>query len=368
MLKNKIIKRILSTSLSLLLITTTAGCGNTSGDTKSAASTQSSAVSTAPAGTSQSQAAGTSAQSTEQGTSADKNIVVKYGYQPGHSQVVIADKKGFFKEEFEKDNITFQFSKFQSGPALITSLTAGELDFGQTGDIPALSARANNVDIKIVGKYISSDQVNSLLVTKNSGIKTIAELKGKKVGVTIGSTCHQLLYIYLESAGLKPADIQQVNLMPGDIVSSLVSGNVDAAVTWEPYASMTLAKGVTDKLADGVGYKKEVDVIIANNPFLQQHPDVTARILKVLDKAGKWVAQNQEEALKIVGTDAGVDPSVLAPMFSKVVVDDIGLNSEDIDSIKKSQEFLRKYQIIKKDVDVDALIDTQYLKLAGIQN
>lgn len=339
MLGNKNMKRVLSLALSILILTATVGCG----------------------------AVDTAVQSSEASTSSDKNVVIRYGYQPGHSQVVIADKKGFFKEEFEKDNITFQFSKFQSGPALITSLTAGELDFGQTGDIPALSAKANNVDIKIVGKYISSSHVNSLLVTKKSGIKTIADLKGKKVGVTIGSTCHQLLYIYLESVNLKQEDIQQVNLVPGDIVSSLVSGNVDAAVTWEPYSSMTLAKGVTDKLADGVGYKKEVDVIIANNPFLQQHPDLSARVLKVLDKAGKWIAQNQEEALKIVGADAGVDPSVLAPMFSKVVVDDVGLSAEDIASIKESQEFLRKYQIIKKDVDVDSLVDTQYLKLAGIQ-
>ncbi len=339
MLGNKNMKRVLSLALSILILTATVGCG----------------------------AVDTSAQSSEASTSSDKNVVIRYGYQPGHSQVVIADKKGLFKEEFEKDNITFQFSKFQSGPALITSLTAGELDFGQTGDIPALSAKANNVDIKIVGKYISSSQVNSLLVTKKSGIKTITDLKGKKVGVTIGSTCHQLLYIYLESVNLKPEDIQQVNLAPGDIVSSLVSGNVDAAVTWEPYSSMTLAKGVTDKLADGVGYKKEVDVIIANNPFLQQHPELSSRVLKVLDKAGKWIAQNQEEALKIVGVDAGVDPGVLAPMFSKVVVDDIGLSAVDIASIKESQNFLRKYQIIKKDVDVDSLVDTQYLKLAGIQ-
>ncbi len=367
MLKNKVIKSVLSAALSILLISGTAGCGNTSGKADSSAAAESTAVSTASQSTVQTPAADTSAQSSKATTAADKNVVIRYGYQPGHSQIVIADKKGFFKEEFEKDNITFQFSKFQSGPALITSLTAGELDFGQTGDIPALSAKANNVDIKIVGKYISSDQVNSLLVTKKSGIKNITDLKGKKVGVTIGSTCHQLLYIYLESVNLKPSDIQQVNLMPGDIVSSLVSGNIDAAVTWEPYASMTIAKGVTDKLADGVGYKKEVDVIIANNPFLQQHPDVSARVLKVLDKAGKWIAQNQEEALGIVGTDAGVDPSVLAPMFSKVVVDDISLKDEDIASIKKSQEFLRKYQIIKKDVDVDSLVDTQYLKLAGLQ-
>lgn len=367
MFKNKILKSVLSAALSVLLIAGAAGCGNTSGAPNSSAASTSGTA--AASSTAQTPAAGTSAQSSasEAAPSADKDLVIRYAYQPGHSQVVIADKKGFFDEEFGKDNITFKFSKFQSGPHLITSFTAGELDFGQVGDLPALSAKANNVDLKIIGKYISSDKVNSLLASKTSGIKAIEDLKGKKVGVTIGSTGHQLLYIYLESVNLKPSDIQQVNLQPGDIVSSLVSGNIDAAVTWEPYVTMTIAKGITNQIADGVGYKKEVDVIIGNNSFLQQHPDTTARVLKVLDKAGKWIAQNKEEALKIVGEDAGIDPSVLAPTFSKVIVDDIGLIDEDIASIKKSHEFLRKYEILKKDVDVDSLVDTQYLKLAGIQ-
>lgn len=368
MLKNKVIKSVLSAALSIVLMAGAAGCGNTSGTSDSSSAAVSSQSASASGSTASGTSAGASAQSsTAAAPSADKDLVIRYGYQPGHSQVVIADKKGFFNEEFAKDNITFKFSKFQSGPALVTSFTAGELDFGQVGDLPALSAKANNVDAKIIGKYISSDKVNGLLVAKNSGIKTIADLKGKKVGVTIGSTGHQLLYIYLESVNLKPSDIQQVNLQPGDIVSSLVSGNIDAAVTWEPYVTMTIAKGVTDQIADGVGYKKEVDVIIGNNSFLQQHPDASARILKVLDKAGKWIAQNKEEALKLVGEDAGIDPSILAPTFSKVVVDDIGLSDEDITSIKQSQEFLRKYEILKKDVDVDSLVDTQYLKLAGIQ-
>jgi sulfonate transport system substrate-binding protein len=363
----RLFKQITLITLSVLLLVIT-GCGSTSvGDTSKTSPTDSTVQASSLESEVQSSSTDSTAQSSTNGETQDKNIVIRYGYQPGHSQVVIADKKGFFKEEFEKDNITFEFSKFQAGPALITSLTAGQLDFGQVGDQPALSAKANNVDLKIIGKYISSNQVNSLLATKTSGIKAVGDIKGKRVGVTIGSTCHQLLYIYLESVNLKPSDIQQVNLQPGDIVSSLISGNIDAAVTWEPYVSITIAKGVTNKIADGVGYKKEVDVIIANNPFLQQHPDVSARILKVLDKAGKWIKENQEEALKLVGADAGVEPAVLAPMFSKVAVDDVSLNAEDIEAIKKSQDFLRKYGLIKKDVDVNSLVDTKYLQLAGLQ-
>ena len=135
---------------------------------------------------------------------AAKNFAIRYGYQPGHAQILIADQKGFFAEEFGKDSITLSLSKFASGPALVTAITAGQLDIGQVGDQPAIQAKANNVDIKIIAKYLSSDKVNSLIASKASGIKSIADLKGKKVGVTIGSTAHQLLYIYLASVSLEP--------------------------------------------------------------------------------------------------------------------------------------------------------------------
>jgi len=80
-------------------------------------------------------------------------VVVRYGYQPADATLVNAKEKGFFEEEFTKDGITFEFSKFASGPPMITALTAGSLDFGQVGDQPAIAARGNNVDIKAIFSY-----------------------------------------------------------------------------------------------------------------------------------------------------------------------------------------------------------------------
>ncbi len=153
------------------------------------------------------------------GGAAPGQIVVKYGYQPGHAQTVVAQQKGFYAKELG-DKVAIQLVKFQSGPSLITALTSNQLDFGQVGDQPAIQAKANHVDLKIIGKFLYSDKVNGLIVREDSGITSIKDLKGKKVGVTVGSTGQQLLYIYLDSVGLKPSDIKQVNLQPGDIVSS----------------------------------------------------------------------------------------------------------------------------------------------------
>lgn len=311
-------------------------------------------------------AASESASASSPAPASGAGVVISYGYQPGQAQIVIAQQQGLLEKEFGKDGITFELSKFASGPALISAITGGSLDFGQVGDQPAIQAKANNVDIKAIGVYTTTEKANGLIVSAKSSIAKIEDLKGKKVGVTIGSTGQQLLYIYLKSVGLKPADIQQVNLQPGDIVAALVSGNIDAAVTWEPYITLSVAKGAAKQIVDGTGYKKEVDVIVGTSKFLQTNPDVTARILKVLDEAQKWIADNRDEALAIVAKDAGLDPAALAPAYNKVNLD-IRLTDEDIQSVRDTEAFLKENNIIRTDVDVDSLIDTSYLQKAGLK-
>ena len=294
--------------------------------------------------------------------SGKQNIVIKYGYQPGHTQIIVAQDKGWLKDEFEKDGITFQLQKFSSGPPMIEAMTGQKLDFGQVGDQPAIQARANNVDIKAIAAYGTSEKADALVATKKSGINKISDIKGKKVGVPIGSVAQQLLYIYLKSVGLKPSDIQQVNLQPADIRSSLLSNNIDAAVIWEPVVTQTVSTGTVKQVADGTGYKKEVDVIIAQNSFLKQHPD----ILKVLNKTAKWIDANPEETIKIISKDTGVKQDVLKPGFDKTS-HNLNITDEGIQSVKATARFLRENKVIRKDVNIDDLIDLNYAKKAGIQ-
>lgn len=304
--------------------------------------------------------------SNDAASAAPGKTIVKYGYQPGHAQAIIAQEKGFYTKYLGED-VQVELNKFQSGPSLISAITAGQLDFGQAGDQPVIQAKANNVDLKIIGKFLFSDKVNGLIVRPDANIKTIADLKGKKVGVTIGSTGQQLLYIYLKSAGLKPSDIQQVNLQPGDIVSSITFRNIDAAVTWEPYLTLTQQQGTTTQLADGTGYKREIDVIFGRNAYLKEHPEIAEGILKAQYDAGQWIEQNRAEALSIVAKDAGFEDDVLRPIFDKVQVNDVDLTDEDLASIQQSIDFSVEYQLIRKPFTVGDFIDTQYLDKAGLR-
>ena len=191
-------------------------------------------------------------------------------------------------------------------------------------------------------------------------------MKGKKIGVTIGSVGHQLLYILLDSVGLKPSDIEVLNLQPADIKSSLASNNIDAAVTWDPIATQIVNEGIAQLITDGEKYKLSVNVIIANSDFLKDHEDVAVRLVKVLDKTKKWIEENKEEALEIVSKDSGFSVETLKPSFEKTDRK-IQFTDEKIKSMKETGKYLYDNKIINKEVNVEDQIDKTYLEKAGIK-
>lgn len=293
-------------------------------------------------------------------------LVIRYGYQPGHVQITIAREFGWIEEEFAKDGISFTYDKFIAGPPLIEAFTGGRLDFGQVGDQPALQAAANKVDIKAIGLYVSSEKAYALLARKGSGITGLKDLKGKKIGVTIGSVGHQLLYLFLKSQNLKPSDIRQVNLLPGDLLTSLSAGHIDGAVTWEPFLTQATLNGSSTIVQDATGFKNIVCPIIARTSFLEAHPDVPVRLLKVFDRANHWAKANPEKAIEIVARNAGFKPEALRPAFDKNNTD-LQITPAARKSIQETAKFLRDNKVIRADVDVEKLIDTRYLVRAGLQ-
>ncbi|MFT8890139.1 MAG: aliphatic sulfonate ABC transporter substrate-binding protein [Ethanoligenens sp.] len=337
-MKHTVITKLLAVAVSATVAISFAGCAKSAG---SSTSTQSSS------------------------SEDDKNVTISLGYQPGHPQAVVADQEGLFTKEFAKDGIKVDLKKFQSGPPLISAMTAGSVDLGDVGDQPAISAAANHVDLRMIGTYTKSDSYTGLVALPKSGINNLSDIKGKKIGVTIGSMGHQFLYIYLKAEHLQPTDIQIVNLQPGDIVSGLVSGNLDAAVTWEPYLSMAQSKAGAKLIANGKGYKHEVDVIIGRQSFLQAHPSLASRVLKVYNQAAQWVKANPDATAKLLGANAGVDSSVFVPILKAGNLD-IVLRPEDIKSIKQSEQFLKQNDLIRQDVNIDKLIDSSYAKKAGL--
>lgn len=144
-----------------------------------------------------------------------------------------------------------EWSTFEAGPPLLEALGANKVDAGSTGDVPPVFAQANGNSGRIVAVQARTGANDFLLVPANSTASSIADLKGKKIAVTQGSSSHGLVLGLLEQAGLPVSDFQFQFLGPADALSAFTAGQVDAWAVWNPYSTIGQNTAGAKVIADG---------------------------------------------------------------------------------------------------------------------
>jgi aliphatic sulfonates family ABC transporter substrate-binding protein len=289
---------------------------------------------------------------------------IRLAVQPGDIQPYVAEGLGYFTDE----GLDVELISFSYGPPIIEAFTSKSVDFGLVGDLPAYSGIANGVDITIIGVYSTSETQNGLIVRNAANIKGFEDLKGKKVSVPFGSNSQPLLYLYLDRAGLKDTDVEIINLSVSDSVASILSGKIDAAVVWEPHLALATKPGSgVSEFASAEGFKLFTNPIIARGEFIKKNPEQTAKLLKVLNRAGIWAKASQNEAAKIVSDASHVDIDAIKINLIKRGLTP-NLSKDRIDALVLGAEQAFQYGLITQKVDVASHIDTSYLTAAGITN
>ncbi|OPX43344.1 putative aliphatic sulfonates-binding protein precursor [Ruminiclostridium hungatei] len=307
-----------------------------------------------------------SRQTKETSNSAAKPEVIRIGSIIGTIST-IAKEQGFFEEEFNKDGIKVEYQSFTSGPPITEAFISNKLDIATYGDQPAIVAAANGAGVKAVGSFTGGYDKLALVAQIDSDIKSPKDLKGKKVGITVGTVVQHMLYLYLDSAGLKPEDVSIVNLQPNDLITALAAKNIDAAVTVEPFTTVILAKKAGKQISDSTGLKYMAGPIVASNDFITKYPEIINRLLKAYDKAKKWEEQNKDKASEILAKELNIPKEVvLAGIISKDT-DNVKITEDVSKAFEQTYQFLRSSNFIKKDYDIKSFYDVQFLKAAGLQ-
>jgi aliphatic sulfonates family ABC transporter substrate-binding protein len=295
---------------------------------------------------------------------AEENVTIRIAVQKVIAIPYLAEALGYFEEEFAEDNINVELVEFSLGPAVIEAVGSGEIDIGFLGDVPVFSGLINGGDYKIVARW-ESDNSSYLITRDDANINSLEDLKGKKLSYAFGSTQTALVYSYLESAGLTEDDLEIINLSLADSVTSLVNGDVDAAVVDELHATQAVEKGGVSKFMNSEGYKLFVSPIIATNEFTSEHPDLTSRVLKVIEKAAEYSEENPDEAITKAAERIGVDEATMDPIIRNCDLK-VYLGNEELEAIKENAAQAYKYGVIKEELNIDDYIDTKYLEDAGL--
>ena len=160
-------------------------------------------------------------------------------------------KGGFFpavkarhtlEDTFGPLGISINWVDFQFGPPLLEAINVGSVDFGYVGDTPPVFAQAAGAKIRYAAAVKQDGNTQAIIVPKESPIKTLADLKGKRVAFGKGSSAHNLLVAALEKAGLSWSDITPAPLAPADATAAFIKGSVDAWSIWDPYLALAELK------------------------------------------------------------------------------------------------------------------------------
>ncbi len=302
---------------------------------------------------------------TQTETDKKEKITITIGIQQILGPLMIAKNKGWFEEEFAKKGVKVQWSEFQSGPPHFEAMASGRLDFGQVGNSPVLGAQAADIPFKEIANISEGLKGNAILVQKNSSIKTIKDLKGKKVAVAKGSSGFDLLYQAIDKAGLEPKDVQIIQLQPDEAQPAFETGTVDAWAIWDPFISLQETKNRARVLANC----ETLNIVspsftIVREEFAEEHPELVVEFLRIYEKALQWQYDNHDEAVQILAKEKKISPEIV----EKVLENTLSLNAPIKEKIVKSQQKTADFQYsmgaIKQKINTTKVVDNSYIKKA----
>ena len=241
---------------------------------------------------------------------------VKIGYLPSDhdAALFVADAQGLYKEK----NISTELVQFNNGGDLMTAMASGDVDVGYVGIAPVLSSVSSGVPVKV----ISSAQVegSGIIVTADSNIHTAQDLAGKTVATPgEASIQHVLLSAYLKTNGMSLDDINESAMKVPSINDALKTGNLPAAITFQPYVSLGEADDNINELVDSAQIMPghPCCVVVASDDFIKNHEDTAKDIVAIHENATTFIneqikANKTDDIVKLLPEDIVADPAAEA--------------------------------------------------------
>ncbi|MGD0570692.1 MAG: sulfonate ABC transporter substrate-binding protein [Candidatus Sulfotelmatobacter sp.] len=242
--------------------------------------------------------------------------VIRIGYQK-YGTLVLLKARGSLEKRLAPLHVEVKWTEFPAGPQLLEGLNVGSIDFGTVGEAPPIFAQAAGADLVYVGNEPPASAAEAIVVPKDSPIKSVAELKGKKVALNKGSNVHFLLVKLLEKAGVQYKDIDAIFLTPADARAAFERGSVDAWAIWEPFLAAAQTQTGARILADGNGVVSNHQFFLASRSYGAKRADVVAIVLEEVAAVDEWAKTNPKDAAAALQPQIGLDQATLELALSR---------------------------------------------------
>lgn len=268
-----------------------------------------------------------------------------------YSPYLVAKNKGWFEEVAKKYGTTVEYNEFQSLPPINEAFATNKVDMVFAAEVPAIIGKAAGIDVNIV--YPSASLPQEIVVHKNSAIKSILDLKGKKIVVLSGTSSHYIIAKALEKIGLSTKDVELIDMNPPDAKAAFESNQVDAWAIWPPFPQQEIIAGY-GRTIPVEGLFTQV-VAIERGSFIKEQPALNNELLGVVERGRKWVIENSKEAQAIVAQETGLPLAVIELSWPQLNFS-YTIGDKEITDIQAKANFLYSIGLIKNKVDAKQLV------------
>jgi NitT/TauT family transport system substrate-binding protein len=221
---------------------------------------------------------------------------------PASAPLYIAHEKGYFRDE----GLDATLAPFESGHLALAAVLAGKSDIAGAADTPVARAAVNGRKLAIVATICEIERSILIIARKDRGISSADALRGKRVGLVLGSAAEFFLHIYLTTHHIPARDVRLVNLAPDKVVDTLLNGEVDAVCTWAPHTIELREKlGSSAQVLHDPSLYTMTWNIAARREFAEDNPERIKKFLRAVIRANSFIREHPEDARAITAEKIG---------------------------------------------------------------
>ena len=241
--------------------------------------------------------------------------VLRVGHQKGWLSILKG--RGTLEKRLAPLGVSVTWTEFNAGPVQLEALNVGSIDFGDVGEAPPIFAQAAGAPLVYAGATVPRPKLEAVIVPKGSAIRSVADLKGKRVALNRGSNVHYFLVKLLEKHRLAYGDVQTVFLAPPDARAAFEKGAIDAWVIWDPFLAAAQKTLDARLLADASGVVQNRAYYFTSREFTTRNPDVLKIAIDEVNAIDSWAAKNQAAAAAELSAVLGLDKSITELYLSR---------------------------------------------------
>lgn len=227
----------------------------------------------------------------------------------------LADARG----EFAREGLQVTLVPVSHGKAAIDLLAQGKVDLAAAAEVPFVISVLQGQDFGLAATVASSSKEMALVARSDRAIRGPADLAGRKVGVTFGTSGEYFLWAFLIRYRIGPESVELVNLPPGRMAQAIAATEVDAVATWEPVVGQARAalQGHAMFFVEPRAYTV-MHVLVGSLGFLQSRPDAMRKVLRALLEAERYCREHPHQAMVLVAQRLEIDPAALQPAWENL--------------------------------------------------